>query len=93
METFKVKIEKLHCASCIQKIEKALSAQKGVKKISVNFALEEATLIVDEATFSPQLAAKMISDLGYPAKVLSKREGEEPDDKKAFFHKSQTLSK
>ena len=85
METFKVKIEKLHCASCIQKIEKALSAQKGVKKISVNFALEEATLIVDEATFSPQLAAKMISDLGYPAKVLSKREREEPDDKKALF--------
>ena len=85
MHTFKIKIEEMHCSSCIQKIEKKLREQKGVKNISVNFALEEATLIIDDTTFSPQLAAQMISDLGYPAQIISKGHLKEKSDKKDFF--------
>ena len=80
-----MKIEKMHCASCIQKIEKKLSAQKGVKKVSVNFALEEATLVIDNTTLSPKLAAKMISDIGYPAKIISKDHPEEKNNLTDLF--------
>ena len=37
-------VQGIHCASCVNKIEKALQGVPGVTKASVNFATEAATV-------------------------------------------------
>ena len=42
------KITGMSCASCAARLEKGLNKQEGVKKASVNFALEQATVEYDD---------------------------------------------
>lgn len=61
-------IEGMSCASCVGRVEKALSALPGVSDVSVNLASEQARLSVD----SPdrlQDAAQALNTLGYPART------------------------
>ncbi len=85
MEKIKLKIENMHCASCIQKIEKKICAQNGVKKFSVNFALEQALIVFDPSTFSPQIAVTIISDLGYPTTIAPVYKQETKKSSRGFF--------
>ncbi|GAA6189915.1 heavy metal translocating P-type ATPase [Litorivita sp. NS0012-18] len=58
----------MSCASCVGRVEKALSALPGVSDVSVNLASEQARLSVD----SPdrlQDAAHALDTLGYPART------------------------
>jgi len=67
-------VQGMHCASCANKIEKALSAQKGVKKAAVNFATEKAVVDYDSGLVENEKMGKIIEDLGYKA-ILPEEKG------------------
>ncbi len=60
-------IEGMTCASCVGRVEKALSALEGVSDVSVNLASEQARLTVDGPDRF-QAAADTLDTLGYPAR-------------------------
>jgi len=43
----------MSCASCVRRVERALSEQEGVAEASVNFAAEKATVAYDPSATSP----------------------------------------
>lgn len=60
-----IQIRGMSCATCVRRIEKALSELQGVKSVSVNFAAEKASLDYDPSVVDvPSIRAK-IKDLGY----------------------------
>ncbi|MEK6892530.1 MAG: heavy metal translocating P-type ATPase [Nanoarchaeota archaeon] len=60
-----ISISGMHCASCANTIEKALSKTKGVKKASVNYASEKATVEFDENEIDEGSLKKIINKTGY----------------------------
>ncbi|MFV1917017.1 MAG: heavy metal translocating P-type ATPase [Patescibacteria group bacterium] len=63
------KVKGMHCASCANTIEKALSKVEGVKNVSVNYASEKALLEVEDSEFDPQKAEKAVKSVGYELSV------------------------
>ncbi len=57
-------IEGMSCASCVQKVEKALSALPGVAEADVNFATETASMLYDPAQSSISDFKKAVSSAG-----------------------------
>ena len=60
-------IEGMSCASCVGRVDKALSALDGVSDVAVNLASETARLSVDDAAGLTK-AAQSLAVLGYPAR-------------------------
>jgi len=56
------------CASCVRRVERALSEKEGVAEASVNFAAEKAS-VTYEPTTSPDELIGAIRDAGYGAEV------------------------
>jgi Cu+-exporting ATPase len=70
MERFKMKkiilpIEGMHCATCVQTIEKALSRMGGVSSAAVNLSAENATVEYDPAKVSLHSIIEKIREVGY----------------------------
>ena len=61
-------IEGMTCASCVGRVEKALSSVPGVSKASVNLATESAQVEHDD-TVSAEMLTKVRNDVGYPAEA------------------------
>jgi Cu+-exporting ATPase len=61
------------CASCVARIEKGLADVPGVHEVSVNLAMERATLTYDPARVGVEDITKAIEELGYdvPAEKLT----------------------
>jgi P-type Cu+ transporter len=61
------------CASCVARIEKGLADVPGVHEVSVNLAMERATLTYDPARVGVEDITKAIQELGYdvPAEKLT----------------------
>ncbi|PLR97548.1 heavy metal translocating P-type ATPase [Bacillus sp. T33-2] len=57
------------CAACSARIEKGLNKLEGIKKASVNLALETATVEYNPSQVSIQDMIKKIEKIGYQAKV------------------------
>src|SRR3989338_2036642 len=55
----------MHCATCAQTIEKALSKSKGVVKASVNFASEKANVEFDKSKIDENLLKNIVKKTGY----------------------------
>ena len=89
-ETFDLGIEGMTCASCVARVEKAISAMPGVTSASVNLATERATIRV--ADLGPALTAAIeaaIRKAGYePHAVIASGE-----DKSASREANQTRLK
>lgn len=63
-------IDNMSCASCVGRVERALSEVPGVETVSVNLATERATMAANRPeTF--KLAANALEKLGYPARSAS----------------------
>ncbi len=60
-----LKIGGMHCAVCVQTIEKVLNKKEGVYKATVNLALETATVEYNAAQISLAGIKKVIRDIGY----------------------------
>ncbi|MDH0957959.1 heavy metal translocating P-type ATPase [Pseudomonas chengduensis] len=65
-------IEGMTCASCVGRIERALSKLPGISQVAVNLADEKARLQV-LAGFDPQQALKAVAAAGYKASLLDDR--------------------
>ncbi len=61
-------IEGMSCASCVGRVEKALSGLDGVTDVSVNLASENARIAVDSPVRLKE-AATALTELGYPART------------------------
>ncbi len=60
-----LKISGMSCAACALRIEKGLSKVAGVKKATVNFATEKATVEYDPTQASNQAFEAVVEKLGY----------------------------
>jgi len=65
IQTATIPIAGMHCATCAQTIEKALSKTKGVVKASVNFASEKASVEFDKAIADEDSLKSAIRKAGY----------------------------
>lgn len=83
-QTYRFSLLKMHCASCVSKIETAIQKLPDVKQVQVSFA-ERQALVQSEGDASDII--KAIQDAGYDAKLLS--EEDEPtlsDEQRKEFH-------
>ena len=62
-----IKLNGLHCSSCIMSIEMELEDIKGVKKAEGSYAKSEMKVEFDEKETSPDIFLKTIKKLGYEA--------------------------
>ena len=57
------------CASCVRRVERALSDVDGVSQAAVNFATERATVTYDPARTDPAALARAVEAAGYSVPV------------------------
>jgi Cu+-exporting ATPase len=67
-------IEKLKCASCVGRAEKAFSKVTGVVEASVNLATATGTVRFVRGLTDPRLLAEAVTEAGYPAQEISRDE-------------------
>lgn len=65
VERATIQISGMHCATCAQTIEKALSKAKGVIKASVNFASEKANVEYDKSKIDEASLKNAVRRTGY----------------------------
>ena len=66
-ETITVKIDNMSCASCVGRVERALSARAGIADVEVNLATESARLRLADPSGLAE-AVRALDALGYPAR-------------------------
>ena len=81
-----LRVTGMTCAACAARIEKKLSAAKGVQKAAVNLATEKARVEYDADAISPAEMIRIIKDLGYGAEV----EEEAGEDREKAEREKQT---
>src|SRR5215212_2907157 len=64
-----IPVTDMTCASCVRRVERALSKKEGVAEASVNFAAEKASVAYDPAATSAEELVGTIRDAGYDADV------------------------
>ena len=64
-------IEGMHCASCVQKVERELAGQPGVLAASVNLAAETARVRTVPGTVDPADLVAALDRAGYSAREIS----------------------
>ena len=62
----------MHCASCVNTIERVLLKTAGMRSASVNFASESALIEFDENIISESDLAKIVESVGYHLEVNTK---------------------
>lgn len=68
-KTLSFHISGMHCVSCAANVSRKLNKTEGVIDAQVNYANEQATVTVDEATFDEKKAAHVVKSLGYTAHI------------------------
>jgi Cu+-exporting ATPase len=58
-------IEGMTCASCLTRVEKAISQADGVKNVSANLATEKVSFEIDSSKTDLNQIAELVSDAGY----------------------------
>ena len=53
-QSINLKIQGMSCASCVQRVEKAILQHQGVLTASVNLATEKARVDYDDTVMTPQ---------------------------------------
>lgn len=76
-----LQIKGMTCASCVNRIEKALTKNEGILSASVNLATEKANVVFEDSKASPSLIVNLITNAGYEA-ALSTTSNKETDVKK-----------
>lgn len=57
----------MHCASCVGRVERALSRAPGVSEAAVNLATNRARVVFDAAQTSPELLSQAVERVGFDA--------------------------
>ncbi len=66
--TATIKIDGMHCASCVGSVERGVSALSGVARASVNLATGTATVTFDSTVVSGEQIMEKIREIGYGAR-------------------------
>lgn len=66
-------IEGMTCASCVRRVERALTAVPGVAQAHVNLATEEATVVVTQGELPLDALTSAVERAGYRAVVLERK--------------------
>jgi Cu+-exporting ATPase len=69
LERVTIPVTGMTCASCVRRVERALSKTEGVAEASVNFAAEKASVTYEPTATSPDELIGVIRDAGYGADV------------------------
>lgn len=81
VETIELVIRGMSCASCVGRVEKALSKVSGVQSATVNLATERATIVSDGGEIAAQALVDAVVKAGYNATIdqtsLNRREADE----------------
>lgn len=87
--TVAVSVSGMSCAGCASRLERHLKSQAGVADAMVNFALERATVAVDDK--GPDISAVIaaVGDAGFEAAPFSR--AERPEEKQALRAETRTL--
>ncbi|WOJ88899.1 heavy metal translocating P-type ATPase [Methylocapsa polymorpha] len=85
IETARFNIEKLNCASCVNRAERAFKSVPGVVEANVNLAAKTGTVRFVSGATSPEALAKAASAAGYPAREIKLDAGSDsrPDEGRA----------
>ena len=67
-QSIRLAIEGMTCASCVSRVERALTQVPGVLSASVNLATESATVELISGTATPRDLVRAVVDAGYEAK-------------------------
>lgn len=70
-EKLNLRIEGMHCASCVSSIEKGLSALEGIDHSQVNLLLNSATVTFDRGLLSEKEIIEKIHELGFKASIAT----------------------
>ncbi len=75
-------IEGMTCASCVGKIERALTPSPGVVEAQVNLATQTATVTYAAGATTPEALAQVVTEIEYPARLqgASKPENRKDDE-------------
>ena len=74
-QTVKLTLTSMSCASCVGRVERALSAVPGVLDVNVNLASESASVTCAEGAVSPHDLLAAARDAGYPAEIAAAAAG------------------
>lgn len=94
VETTRFLISGMSCASCVGRLDKALSAVPGVSDVHVNLADESATVSYVSGITNPETLAKAAKEAGYPATIpvdsapidrMTQKAQEAAEHKRAMF--------
>jgi cation transport ATPase len=87
--TVRLNIEGMHCANCVQAVEKLLLQQSGVVSATVDLATETATIVCNAEVNSSELIYRLTA-AGFPSQ-LQQSEAESIHDTEAQIPVSWTL--
>jgi Cu+-exporting ATPase len=89
MEKVTFPIHGMSCASCVKKVENALSGLEGVVRTSVNFATERATVQYIPGTVSMEDFRKAVKEAGYEILEMGKAEKEDIVDREKMAREAE----
>lgn len=72
VQTVTLNIEGMTCASCVTRVEKAISKAQGVKNVSINLASEKAIITIDSTKYNFNEVKNLIESAGYEVKTFEK---------------------
>ncbi|HEX9739223.1 MAG TPA: copper ion binding protein, partial [Ignavibacteriaceae bacterium] len=64
-------VEGMTCASCVARVEKALSKVDGIDDVSVNFATEKVSLSYNPDKVNEKIISSAVEDAGYKIDITS----------------------
>src|SRR5436309_2369831 len=68
--TLELPIEGMTCASCVRRIEKALSRTPGVSEATVSLATQKARVVVYSVVATPEQLSAAVEKAGYKIREL-----------------------
>ena len=78
-------VEGMTCASCVARVEKAISKVEGIKNVTVNFASEKASFEYNPKEVDLKEIEKIVEDAGYTINLTDiNPEGKKPDNTKNY---------
>ena len=70
MDKSEFRIEGMHCAACVGRVEKAIQGQSGVEEVTVNLLAERAGVRYDPTKTTPERLIEAVEIAGYDASLL-----------------------
>jgi len=84
-------IEGMTCASCVKRVEKALTAVPGVSLANVNLATERARVDYDAGSADAQALVDAVARMGYAAHPIAAQDGHEERQAQARADEARAL--